>query len=929
MSKARKTIKCTALVIGVIIIPLFYSFFYLKAFWDPYNTLDKVPVAVVNNDKGAEINGESRNVGKEITDELVKDGSLKFVITDEADAKNGVNGEKYYASIILPSDLSERIASASSSDKREGIIQYSVNEKHNYIASQILKNAINQIEEKARGSIDGEVVSILAEKLKDVPSKLDELSDGLTQLSDGSGQLVDGTSKAYDGQKQLDSGINDLNSGLVKLYSGSTTLADGQKSLNSGVLSLRSGLGTLYSGSTSLVNGQKSLNNGILNLRSGLGTMYNGSTSLTTGLKTLDSGISSATSGVNQLAAAVSGSSGMSTLTSGVEQLNNGAQALLNNFNYTGSTDPSSMTITDAVTQVDDGVQSLYNKMKYTGSTDVSKMTITDGAVSINGGMQQLSQGTSDYTDAVNSTIYTLIKDNPDSANVLSTYATQLQALMSQSPDYQAQHKSQIEGLANLVNLYTAALNSSDASSFSQTLISTAQSDPTKASVVSKGAELKSKAAQFATMTNTFASNLNNPTVQNQLTALSNGSKLLKSQFYDGGTFKSGVAALANGTQQLYTGVKSLGTLTSAVDAFTNGLAQLKNGSSQLVSGASQLQNGLYSAYSGSAALSSGSSQLVSGASQLQNGLYSAYSGSATLRDGSSQLTNGANQLKSGLATASSGASKLADGSSQLVSASEQINSGASQLNDGINTAKDGVNDSINDANSQLEAANDLDSYAKTPLSVKTTELNYIPNYGSAFAPYFMSLSLWVGGLLIFFGIYLDADSRIKVLSRYSNRKLLRVGAFILIGIAQALFLAIIVQFALGLAISNVAAFYFSCILVSVVFISIIEFLIVHLGDLGKFLAIAFLVLQLTANGGTFPMETVPPFFNAMYPFMPMTYSVKLFKECTSNFNMANAWSDIAVLLAIFAVFTGLTILLSLTKKAKNAISEKLQAENN
>ncbi|MEG6572140.1 YhgE/Pip domain-containing protein [[Clostridium] cellulosi] len=928
MSKAKKTIKCTALVIGVIIIPLFYSFFYLKAFWDPYNTLDKVPVAVVNNDKGAEIDGENRNIGKEISDELKKDGSLKFVFTDEADATNGVNDEKYYASIILPSDLSERIASASTSNKREGIIQYAVNEKHNYIASQILKIAINRIEEKARGSVDGKVVSILADKLNEVPSKLNELSDGLTQLSDGSQQLLDGTGKAYDGQKQLNSGIEDLNSGLIKLYSGSTTLANGQKTLNSGVLSLRSGLGTMYNGSTALVNGQKSLNSGILDLRSGLGTLYNGSTALTTGLKSLDSGISSATSGVGQLSAAVSGGNGLSTLTSGVKQLNDGAQALLDNFKYTGSTDPSSMTITDAVTQVDNGVQSLYNMMKYTGTTDESKMTVTDGAVNINNGMQQLKNGTSEYTSAVNSTIYTLIKDNPNSATVLSNYAAQLQALMSQSDEYKAAHQSEIQGLANLVNLYNAALNSSDAATFSQTLISAAQADPTKASIVSKGAELNSGAAMLATKTNTFANSLNNSTVQGQLAALSSGSTLLRSQFYDGGAFKSGVTSLATGTQQLYSGVSSLGKLTSAIDAFTNGLAQLKNGSTQLVNGATQLQNGLASAYSGSAALSSGSSQLLNGATQLQNGLASAYSGSATLSSGSSQLLNGATQLQNGLASASSGASKLADGSSQLVSASKEINSGASQLNDGINTAKDGVNDSINDANSQLDTTKGLDSFAKTPVSVKTTELNPIPNYGSAFAPYFMSLSLWVGGLLIFFGIYLDADCRIKVLSRYSDKKLLRVGAFILIGIAQALTLAVIVQFALGLSISNVAAFYFSCILVSVVFISIIEFLIVHLGDIGKFLSLAFLVLQLTSNGGTFPMETVPKFFNDIYPYMPMTYSVKLFKECTSNFNMSKAWGDIAILLAIFAVFTGLTILLSLTKKAKNAISEKLQAEN-
>ena len=62
-----------AIIIGVIIIPLMYSYFYLNAFWDPYARLDDVPVAVVNMDKGATINGEMRNLGDEICDELKED----------------------------------------------------------------------------------------------------------------------------------------------------------------------------------------------------------------------------------------------------------------------------------------------------------------------------------------------------------------------------------------------------------------------------------------------------------------------------------------------------------------------------------------------------------------------------------------------------------------------------------------------------------------------------------------------------------------------------------------------------------------------------------------------------------------------------------------------------------------------------------------
>ena len=76
-SIARR-IKIGVLIFGVIIIPLFYSFFYLDAFWDPYSKLDTVPVAVVNDDTGATISGKSRNLGNELVDTLKTEKSLKL-----------------------------------------------------------------------------------------------------------------------------------------------------------------------------------------------------------------------------------------------------------------------------------------------------------------------------------------------------------------------------------------------------------------------------------------------------------------------------------------------------------------------------------------------------------------------------------------------------------------------------------------------------------------------------------------------------------------------------------------------------------------------------------------------------------------------------------------------------------------------------------
>lgn len=194
--KKKKTnaIVKAAIIIGVLVIPLLYSYFYLSAFWDPYARLNDVPVAVVNLDEGAQINGASRNVGNEICEELKENNTVKFIFTDEKDARSGVLEDDYYAAIIIPENLSESVSTASAdTDKIHGKISYIANQKKNYLAAQILENAMPTIKESINGKIDEEIINTLCTKLNSVPDEMGTLQDGFNQLYDGSSQVVDGT----------------------------------------------------------------------------------------------------------------------------------------------------------------------------------------------------------------------------------------------------------------------------------------------------------------------------------------------------------------------------------------------------------------------------------------------------------------------------------------------------------------------------------------------------------------------------------------------------------------------------------------------------------------------------------------------------------------------------------------------------------------
>lgn len=216
----KRRIFCAAVIAAIIIVPFLYSYFYLGAFWDPYSKLEELPVAVVNEDKGAVIDGENRNLGQEFCDRLKEDASLKFTFTNAEDAKIGCEGKEYYASISIPEDFSSNIASAGTTDKKAALITYSPNEKRNFLASQILNRAVLEMEEEIRASVDKEIVQELSGQLGEVPEQLTDLQEGLGKLDQGALELFDGSGTLSDGTK-------DLLNGTTTLYEGANTLADG------------------------------------------------------------------------------------------------------------------------------------------------------------------------------------------------------------------------------------------------------------------------------------------------------------------------------------------------------------------------------------------------------------------------------------------------------------------------------------------------------------------------------------------------------------------------------------------------------------------------------------------------------------------------------------------------------------------------------
>jgi putative membrane protein len=81
-------------------------------------------------------------------------------------------------------------------------------------------------------------------------------------------------------------------------------------------------------------------------------------------------------------------------------------------------------------------------------------------------------------------------------------------------------------------------------------------------------------------------------------------------------------------------------------------------------------------------------------------------------------------------------------------------------------------------------------------------------------------------------------------------------------------------------------------------------------GNAGKAMAIIILVLQITATGGIFPVEILPPFFQTIHPFLPLSYAVGALREVIAGVLWSSYWHNI-VILALFPALTfGLTLLI-------------------
>jgi putative membrane protein len=204
----------------------------------------------------------------------------------------------------------------------------------------------------------------------------------------------------------------------------------------------------------------------------------------------------------------------------------------------------------------------------------------------------------------------------------------------------------------------------------------------------------------------------------------------------------------------------------------------------------------------------------------------------------------------------------------------------------------------------KLDAKKEAEFLA-APVDIKQISMYEIPNYGSAMSPFFTTLSLWVGALILVSLLSVNAVPFSEQIDKKGIRLAFigRFLTFVTIAIFQALIVTLGDIFLLKAYVVNKAAFILFAIFISIVFCMIVYTLVSVFGNAGKALAMILLVLQISASGGTFPIEVMPNFFQAIHPVLPFTYAIGGMRETVGGIIWDILWRNAAILLIYFIAF--------------------------
>ncbi|MGJ9507529.1 YhgE/Pip domain-containing protein [Actinotignum sp. GS-2025f] len=338
----RERIRPAIIMFGLAIIPMIYALILTGAYDDPLGNLNEIPAAIVNEDRGTQLDGSEVNLGASITAKLLETEERQNFQWQEysaAEAEQKLASGDIYAVLSIPASFS---SDATSVARGPGIatrarLSFVTDDARNYIVGNvgrvIASTATAAVSEKVSAKyLDGIYLSFgtLSEQLRAAAGGAGELGTGLhdaavgaTRLAEGAGEVAEGAGSLAAGTGTLASGAGRMNDGAAQLAAGASDAAGGASALTEGVSRIAGG-----AGAASLAADQ--LRDGAERSATGLDTLAAASQDLAAGSQKVAEGNAALVEGTNRaLAGAQRLSTGSEKLSSGISTLNDGLSTLI------------------------------------------------------------------------------------------------------------------------------------------------------------------------------------------------------------------------------------------------------------------------------------------------------------------------------------------------------------------------------------------------------------------------------------------------------------------------------------------------------------------------------------------------------------------------------------------------------------------------
>lgn len=906
------------IVLGLMILPSLYAWFNIKASWDPYGNTKEVPIAVSNQDAGSNLRGKDINIGKEIVDSLKKNKNLGWKFVDEKQAIYGVERGDYYASITIPKDFSEKIATVLDENPKKPELDYYVNEKVNAIAPKITaKGASGITEEISKNFVktaNGEIFKIFndlgidletnlpsIEKVKDLVFKLEAQFPEMNTLMD---KALDDATRAEDvvkvAQKELPVVESVMNDGQEALGNLDKFFANNDETLKNAPGTMRNNLTV----AKDVMDKANAFTNFLMNPGIDLSGMkglpeFPARPDLS---KMNDEGYKNIARNINQTVNNVLNSARAGTAygKSVVNGLQNGqfdpekAKQDLNavSENLQGRTDSIAYLI------------NVFTELQKSATTDFGQSFFqgrVDRLTKLKSGMENANKGIKDIVNVIG-TGQEVKKDVTDVANQKLDAANGLidQAEKDYNETFVADYKKAVstvdQAKADANEAYDSVKN---------------EYEKAKNNLEGVIADVNNRGVNGLDSTKVALNDLNgqlqatNNLIGDAIPVLESTNKVL-ADVNSGKNLNGGIAKLNKIQNSVQKGIDATNKATTLINNGQKPTKEVVESINEATKNASAQLGDFLATYD---------SEIVPNFNTaIERTKRMSKNTSQILKEADKKLPDVKKLLEDSSKGLVDGKKKLADIKAEMPETEKKIKELADKIRDF--ESEEDLKDIIRLLKNDVEKQSD---YFANPVNLKENKLFAMPNYGSAMSPFYTVLALWVGALLMVSLLTVEVHEEG---ANYKSHEIYfgRLLTFLTIGLSQAFIVSMGDIFLLGTYVVDKFWFVLFSLFIGGVFVCIVYSLVSIFGNVGKSMAIILLVLQVAGSGGTFPIQMTPAFFQAIYPFLPFTYAISTIRETVGGMLWDIVTRDLLVLSAFVVVMIVAALLL---KTPINKSSEK------